>query len=103
MFTEPLTDRPTCLFVFLQHAWQNQPYQLVNKIYICLDFPSRLPSHVARGSMEANVGKSTLTLGELILFLYQSATSVYMEAMQILEHCRKIRGVLGGVILYNNK
>ncbi|OWR43938.1 hypothetical protein KGM_200862 [Danaus plexippus plexippus] len=38
-----------------------------------------------------------------MLSLPKSATSVYMESMQILEHCRRSRGVLGGVILYNNK
>ncbi|PZC85833.1 hypothetical protein B5X24_HaOG215195 [Helicoverpa armigera] len=38
-----------------------------------------------------------------MLTLPKSATSVYMESMQILEHCRKSKGVLGGVILYNNK
>ncbi|CAK1580634.1 unnamed protein product [Parnassius mnemosyne] len=38
-----------------------------------------------------------------MLSLPKSATSVYMESMQILEHCRKSKGVLGGVILYNNK
>ncbi|CAH1638405.1 unnamed protein product [Spodoptera littoralis] len=38
-----------------------------------------------------------------MLTLPKSATSVYMESMQILEHCRKSSGVLGGVILYNNK
>ncbi|XP_060803263.1 uncharacterized protein LOC106140898 [Amyelois transitella] len=38
-----------------------------------------------------------------MLTLPKSATSVYMESMQILDHCRKSKGVLGGVILYNNK
>lgn len=38
-----------------------------------------------------------------MLSLPKSATSIYMESMQILEHCRKSKGVLGGVILYNNK
>ncbi|XP_059052080.1 uncharacterized protein LOC131846717 isoform X2 [Achroia grisella] len=38
-----------------------------------------------------------------MLSLPKSATSVYMESMQILEHCRKSKGVLGGVVLYNNK
>ncbi|GBP48960.1 Hermansky-Pudlak syndrome 4 protein [Eumeta japonica] len=38
-----------------------------------------------------------------MLNLPKSATSIYMEAMQILEQCRKQKGVLGGVILYNNK
>ncbi|CAH2048856.1 unnamed protein product, partial [Iphiclides podalirius] len=38
-----------------------------------------------------------------MLSLPKSASSVYMESMQILEHCRKSQGVLGGVILYNNK
>ncbi|KAL0838548.1 hypothetical protein ABMA28_016656 [Loxostege sticticalis] len=38
-----------------------------------------------------------------MLSLPKSATSIYMEAMQILEHCRKSKGVLGGVVLYNNK
>ncbi|KAJ8722308.1 hypothetical protein PYW08_004710 [Mythimna loreyi] len=38
-----------------------------------------------------------------MLTLPKSATSIYMESMQILEHCRKSKGVLGGVILYNNK
>ncbi|XP_045498734.1 uncharacterized protein LOC123696518 isoform X1 [Colias croceus] len=38
-----------------------------------------------------------------MLSLPKSATSVFMESMQILEHCRRNRGVLGGVILYNNK
>lgn len=38
-----------------------------------------------------------------MLSLPKSATSTYMESMQILEHCRKSTGVLGGVILYNNK
>ncbi|XP_068633282.1 uncharacterized protein HPS4 isoform X2 [Battus philenor] len=38
-----------------------------------------------------------------MLSLPKSASSVYMESMQILEHCRKNAGVLGGVILYNNK
>ncbi|KAM3957162.1 Hermansky-Pudlak syndrome 4 protein [Aphomia sociella] len=38
-----------------------------------------------------------------MLSLPKSGTSVYMESMQILEHCRKSKGVLGGVILYNNK
>ncbi|XP_052741595.1 uncharacterized protein LOC112057897 isoform X2 [Bicyclus anynana] len=38
-----------------------------------------------------------------MLSLPKSATSVYMESMQILEHCRRSKGVLGGVILYNNK
>ncbi|XP_052753204.1 uncharacterized protein LOC113520712 [Galleria mellonella] len=38
-----------------------------------------------------------------MLSLPKSATSIYMESMQILEHCRKSKGVLGGVVLYNNK
>ncbi|CAB3227293.1 unnamed protein product [Arctia plantaginis] len=38
-----------------------------------------------------------------MLSLPKSATSIYMESMQILEHCRRSKGVLGGVILYNNK
>ncbi|XP_049873652.1 uncharacterized protein LOC126372113 [Pectinophora gossypiella] len=38
-----------------------------------------------------------------MLSLPKSATSVYMESMQVLEQCRKSKGVLGGVILYNNK
>ncbi|CAK1551326.1 unnamed protein product [Leptosia nina] len=38
-----------------------------------------------------------------MLSLPKSATSVYMESMQILEQCRRSKGVLGGVILYNNK
>ncbi|XP_072949589.1 uncharacterized protein HPS4 [Epargyreus clarus] len=38
-----------------------------------------------------------------MLNLPKSATSIYMESMQILEHCRKNKGVLGGVVLYNNK
>ncbi|CAG9786946.1 unnamed protein product [Diatraea saccharalis] len=38
-----------------------------------------------------------------MLSLPKSATSIYMEAMQILDHCRKSKGVLGGVVLYNNK
>ncbi|KAJ2949329.1 hypothetical protein O0L34_g6282 [Tuta absoluta] len=38
-----------------------------------------------------------------MLSLPKSATSVYMESMQILDQCRKSRGVLGGVVLYNNK
>ncbi|XP_063364586.1 uncharacterized protein LOC134653168 [Cydia amplana] len=38
-----------------------------------------------------------------MLSLPKSATSVYLESMQILEQCRRNRGVLGGVVLYNNK
>ncbi|CAH0715280.1 unnamed protein product, partial [Brenthis ino] len=38
-----------------------------------------------------------------MLSLPKSATSIYMESMQILEHCRRSKGVLGGVVLYNNK
>lgn len=38
-----------------------------------------------------------------MLTLPKSATPIYMEAMDILNHCRKTKGVLGGVILYNNK
>ncbi|XP_047504276.1 uncharacterized protein LOC125049176 [Pieris napi] len=38
-----------------------------------------------------------------MLSLPKSATSVYLESMQILEQCRRSKGVLGGVILYNNK
>ncbi|XP_041978811.1 uncharacterized protein LOC121732873 [Aricia agestis] len=38
-----------------------------------------------------------------MLTLPKSATSVYLEAMQVLEQCRRNPGVLGGVILYNNK
>lgn len=35
--------------------------------------------------------------------MLQSGASVYTEAMQLLDHCRRARGVLGGLILYNNK
>ncbi|XP_063536786.1 uncharacterized protein LOC134746319 [Cydia strobilella] len=38
-----------------------------------------------------------------MLSLPKSATAVYLESMQILEQCRRNRGVLGGVVLYNNK
>ncbi|XP_045536443.1 uncharacterized protein LOC106719293 [Papilio machaon] len=38
-----------------------------------------------------------------MLSLPKSASSVYMESMQVLEHCSKSVGVLGGVVLYNNK
>ncbi|XP_063383695.1 uncharacterized protein LOC134669983 [Cydia fagiglandana] len=38
-----------------------------------------------------------------MLNLPKSATGVYLESMQILEQCRRNRGVLGGVVLYNNK
>ncbi|VVC90858.1 unnamed protein product [Leptidea sinapis] len=38
-----------------------------------------------------------------MLSLPKSATSIYMESMQILEHCRRNKGVLGAVVLYNNK
>ncbi|XP_073956320.1 Hermansky-Pudlak syndrome 4 protein [Choristoneura fumiferana] len=38
-----------------------------------------------------------------MLSLPKSATSVYLDSMHILEQCRKLRGVLGGIMLYNNK
>ncbi|XP_048478657.1 uncharacterized protein LOC119694112 [Plutella xylostella] len=37
------------------------------------------------------------------LTLPRTEGGVFMEAMQVLEYCRRNRGVLGGIILYNNK
>lgn len=38
-----------------------------------------------------------------VICCFQSATNIFLESMQVLEHCQRIDGVLGGTVLYNNK
>ncbi|KAJ0176410.1 hypothetical protein K1T71_007589 [Dendrolimus kikuchii] len=40
---------------------------------------------------------------ETYLPVLQYGCHIFQRSMQILEHCRRSKGVLGGVILYNNK
>lgn len=38
----------------------------------------------------------------IFLFL-QSASHVFLEAIQILQNCQEINGIMGGALFYNNK
>ncbi|XP_026828329.1 uncharacterized protein LOC113561394 isoform X2 [Ooceraea biroi] len=38
-----------------------------------------------------------------VIKLPKSASNIFLEAMQILQHCQEINGVLGGALFYNNK
>ncbi|XP_067213318.1 uncharacterized protein HPS4 isoform X2 [Linepithema humile] len=38
-----------------------------------------------------------------IIKLPKSASNIFLESMQVLQHCQEINGVLGGALFYNNK
>lgn len=41
-------------------------------------------------------------LGINILYL-QSASNIFLEAIQILQYCQETNGIMGGALFYNNK
>ncbi|KAL0125675.1 hypothetical protein PUN28_004625 [Cardiocondyla obscurior] len=38
-----------------------------------------------------------------VIKLPKSASSIFLEGMQVLQHCQEINGILGGALFYNNK
>ncbi|XP_018314730.1 Hermansky-Pudlak syndrome 4 protein [Mycetomoellerius zeteki] len=38
-----------------------------------------------------------------VIKLPKSASNIFLEGMQVLQHCQEINGILGGALFYNNK
>ncbi|CAO1300770.1 unnamed protein product [Diamesa hyperborea] len=70
----------------------SEPKQFSDKLYHI--FETYLPILQYNGNLLQNVYK---------LFLPKSASNLYLDAIQILEHVTSKSGVLGGMILYHNK
>ena len=70
----------------------DDPKNFSDKLYHI--FETYMPILQYNGNLLQNVYK---------LFLPKSASNLYLDAIQILEHVASRKGVLGGMILYNNK
>lgn len=74
------------------HRQFDEPKNFSDKLYHI--FETYLPILQYNGNLLQNVYK---------LFLPKSASNLYLDAIQILEHVAGRQGILGGMILHNNK
>lgn len=74
------------------HRQFNEAKNFSDKLYHI--FETYLPILQYNGNLLQNVYK---------LFLPKSASNLYLDAIQILEHVAGRQGIMGGVILHNNK
>ncbi|KAL6258441.1 hypothetical protein P5V15_010397 [Pogonomyrmex californicus] len=81
-----------CDFVQILESLNNDRNRFTEKLYQM--FETYLPILQHSANLFSNIP---------VIKLPKSASNIFLEGMQVLQHCQEINGILGGALFYNNK
>ncbi|XP_011164544.2 uncharacterized protein LOC105199242 isoform X1 [Solenopsis invicta] len=81
-----------CDLVHILESFNNDRNRFTEKLYQM--FETYLPILQHSANLFSNIP---------VIKLPKSASNIFLEGMQVLQHCQEINGILGGALFYNNK